>query len=177
MTTPPADPAQGSSAATRWRLDPAGSTAEFGVPHFWGLVTVKGHFGRLDGWVTIDESGQRAMELTLDAASVDTGNRRRDRHLRSSDFFDAERSPEVRFHSTSVSDAGDGGLRVAGELEAAGNRVALDLQASLEQSEDQLLIDVTTPLDQRQLGITWSPLGVTRSPVTLHVHALLRPER
>ena len=173
-TTTHPDPAETPSATTRWRLDQSGSKAEFRVPHFWGLVTVKGHFSRLDGWLDIDDDGRRRIELTIAAASLDTGNRKRDRHLRSADFFDTEHSSEVRFESTSVSDSGDGALFVAGELAAAGHRVALELQPSLEQSDEQLIIDVSTVLDQRRLGMTWSPLGMTRTPVTLHVHGLLR---
>ncbi|MGI8716011.1 MAG: YceI family protein [Solirubrobacteraceae bacterium] len=176
-TAPITGRAERSSAATRWRLDPAGSRAEFRVPHFWGFVTVKGHFSGLDGWLDVDENGQREIELTIDATSVHTGNPMRDRHLRASDFFDAEHNPEVRFHSTSVSDPGDGPLCVEGELVAAGHRVALSLEPTLQQSDVQLRIDASAVLDQHQLGMTWSPLGMTRTPVTLHVHALLRRER
>jgi polyisoprenoid-binding protein YceI len=80
-------------AGTRWRLDPSRSTAEFRVPNVWGLTTVRGRFQRLDGWLEIDDNRRWRMELTLDAASLDTGNRRRDRHLRSADFFDAQDHP------------------------------------------------------------------------------------
>ncbi len=177
MSTPITDRGDRSSAPSRWRLDPAGSKAEFRVRHFWGLVTVTGHFDRLDGWLDIDESGQQRMELIIDAASLDTGNRKRDAHLRSAEFFDIEHNPEVRFHSTSVSDPGDGSLRVEGELSAAGNRVALDLQPTFKQTDDQLQIDASTAVDQRQLGMTWSPLGAARTPATLNVHARLRRER
>ncbi|MDQ2894833.1 MAG: YceI family protein [Actinomycetota bacterium] len=176
-TTPIIDRAQRSAAATRWRLDPTGSNAEFRVRHFWGLVTVKGHFDRLDGWLEVDRSGRRGIELNIDATSVRTRNPMRDRHLRGADFFDAERSPEVHFHSTSVSDVGEGALAVTGELAAAGHRVALDLQPRIEQTGDELQIDVSILLDQRELGMSWSPLGMTLTPVTLHVHALLRRER
>ena len=62
---------------TRWILfDPAHSSAEFRVPHFWGLVKVKGHFDRIDGWLEVDDNGFRRLELVIDAASVNTGNRR-----------------------------------------------------------------------------------------------------
>jgi polyisoprenoid-binding protein YceI len=161
--------------ATRWRLDPAASSAEFRVPHFWGLVNVKGRFDRLDGWLEIDPDGDRRLELTIDAASVDTGNRRRDKHLRSADFFDAQQHPNVRFRSTAVSDPGDGRLRIEGELSAAGNQVTLELEPAVRQAEDELQIDVSMTLDQRRLGMTWSPLGMTRTPSTLTVHARLRP--
>ncbi len=61
MTTHPiTDQTQDMFADTRWRLDPSASNAEFRVPHFWGLVTVKGHFERLDGWLDVDENQQRS---------------------------------------------------------------------------------------------------------------------
>lgn len=163
--------------ASRWRLQPAHSSAEFRVPHFWGLVKVKGHFDRLDGWFEIDQSGTRRLELIIDAASLNTGNHRRDEHLRSTDFFNAQQHPEVRFHSTSVTDAGDGRLHIDGELMAAGKSVPLDLDATVEEADEQLQIEAGAILDQRQLGMTWSPLGIVRAPSTLSVRARLRRER
>jgi polyisoprenoid-binding protein YceI len=170
------DQTQDRVAVTRWRLDPAASSAEFQVPHFWGLVTVKGHFERLDGWLEIHESEQRRITLTIDAASLHTGSGKRDKHLRSADFFDTQNHPEVRFRSTSVSDAGEDRLRVEGELEVAGERVALGLDPTIHQDDHQLNIEAATTVDQRVLGMTWSPLGMTRTPATLTVHARLRRE-
>ena len=116
------------STTTRWVIDPTHSSAEFRVPHFWGLIKIKGRFDSIDGWLEVDERGARRVELTINAASLDTGNRRRDEHLRSADFFDTERHPEVHFVSSQVSDAGDGRLHVEGELCAAGDRVSLKLE-------------------------------------------------
>jgi polyisoprenoid-binding protein YceI len=160
----------------RWRLDPSASTAEFRVPHFWGLVTVKGRFERLDGYLELDDSQQRRMTLNIDAASLHTGISKRDKHLRSRDFFDTDRHPEMRFRSTSVRDIADNRARVEGELEAIGERLAMTLEPTIHQTGARLEIDVTTRVDQRQLGMTWSPLGMTRSPVTVTVHASLRPQ-
>jgi len=170
------DTSEGTVAA-RWRLDPVRSSAEFRVPNFWGLVKVKGRFDRLHGWLEVGEDGQRRLELTIDADSLNTGNDKRDDHLKSPDFFDARRHPHVRFVSTAVGDPVDGRLRVQGELIAAGNRVALALEPTVRQTGDQLQIDASTTIDQRELGITWSPLGMIRTPTTLTVHAHLRPER
>jgi polyisoprenoid-binding protein YceI len=175
-THPLTDQTSDQVAVTRWRLDPAASTAEFQVPHFWGIVTVKGHFERLDGWLEIDPSGHRRITLTIDAASLHTGNGQRDKHLRSADFFDTRNHPEMRFRSTSVSDVGEDRLHVEGELEAAGERVALSLDPTIHQTDHQLDIEAATTVDQRLLGMTWSPLGMTRTPATLTVHARLRPE-
>jgi polyisoprenoid-binding protein YceI len=102
----------------RWRLDPSASSAEFQVPHFWGLVTVKGHFEQLAGWLEVGDSQELQMTLTIDAASLDTGMSRRDKHLRSADFFDTQNHSEVRFRSTSVSNTREHRLRVEGELES-----------------------------------------------------------
>jgi polyisoprenoid-binding protein YceI len=160
----------------RWRLDPAQSTAEFRVPNFWGLVKVKGRFDRLSGWLEIGERGERRIELTIDATSLNTGNEKRDEHLRSGDFFDTENHPTVRFTSSSVRDPVSGRITVRGELLAAGHRVMLDLEPTLRQHADRLQLDASTTIDQRELGMTWSPLGITRTPATLAVHAQLTPE-
>jgi polyisoprenoid-binding protein YceI len=163
-------------AGTRWRLDPSGSSAEFRVPNVWGLTTVKGRFERLDGWLEVDDDHRWRMELILDAASLDTGNHRRDRHLRSADFFDVQPHPEVRFRSSSVKDHGGRRLRVAGELEAAGERAPLQVEVTVEHADGRLDLDAAATVDQRELGMTFSPLGAVRTPTALSVHARLRPE-
>ena len=163
-------------AATRWVLDAAHSSAEFRVPNFWGLVKVKGHFERLDGWLEIDQNGDRRIELMIDAASLNTGNRKRDEHLRSADFFNADNHPDVHFRAAAVTDAGEGRLHVEGELLAAGHTATLELEPSLQQTDDQLQIEASATLDQRLLGMTWSPLGMARTPTTLIVQAQLQRE-
>jgi polyisoprenoid-binding protein YceI len=175
-THPITGQSQDQLAATRWRLDPAASTAEFRVPHFWGLVTVKGHFERLDGWLEVDESEQRRITLTIDATSLHTRSGKRDKHLRSPAFFDAQNHPEVRFRSTRVSDAGENRLRVEGELEVAGERVDCSSTRRPTRPMTSWTSRVTTTVDQRLLGMTWSPLGMTRTPSSLTVHARLRRE-
>ena len=73
--------------------------------HFYGLMTVKGHFERYDG--ALDLSTSPAVELTIEADSVNTKVKKRDEHLRSADFFDAERHPQVRFLSDTATVDGD----------------------------------------------------------------------
>jgi polyisoprenoid-binding protein YceI len=163
--------------AGTWRLDPSGSSAEFRVPNFWGLTSDKGRFPRLDGLLEVDDDDQWRMELILDAASLDTGNRRRDRHLRSAAFFDVQHHPDVRFRSSRVIDQGGGRLQIEGELEAAGERTALQVDVTVEHADGQLDLDAAATVDQRQLGMTYSPLGMVRTPTALSVHARLRRER
>lgn len=154
-----------------WELDAAASRAEFRARTFWGLVGVRGHFDRLSG--AVEPDGR--MELVIDAASLDSGNRQRDRHLRSGDFFDVERHPQVRFSSSGgLESLADGGVRVNGRLEAAGEAVQLELVPSVRPvGDDALELDAETTIDQRQLGMTYRRFGI-RVPATVSVHAVLR---
>src|SRR4051794_34163725 len=153
-----------------WRLDPTRSSVEFHVRHFWGLITVKGHFSAYEG--TLDLSATPAVKLTIQADSLDTEHSKRDTHLRSSDFFDVERHPQVRF----VSDSArlDGAmLHVRGRLHAGGQQIPLGLDATVREINGELEIDATTEADHRELGMTWSPLGLLRAPSKLIVRGRL----
>ena len=153
-----------------WRLDPDRSSVEFHVPNFYGLMTVKGHFGRYDG--TLDLSAQPAIELTIEAGSLETENKRRDKHLRSADFFDVESHPQVRFESDSATLAGEI-LKVRGHLHAVGRHILLDVDATLREVDGQLEIEAGALADHRELGMTWSPLGLVRVPSKLTIRGPL----
>jgi len=155
-----------------WQLDPRRSSVEFHVGHFWGLVTVKGHFDQYSG--ELDLSSAPAVDLTIDADSVETGNRKRDRHLRSVDFFDTESHPRVRFLSDSVDLHGDT-LTVRGRLSARGRSIPLDLEAHIRQVGGELEIEAAATAPHRQLGMTYSPLGMIRPRSELFVKARLMP--
>jgi polyisoprenoid-binding protein YceI len=149
-------------------------TAEFHVPNLWGLVKVRGRFGKLAGELEVDEHGEYRLDLKIDAASVDAGNRRRDKHPRSADFFDVDRHPEVGFRSTRVSDGPGDLLRVEGEFRAGGERLPLELEAAVRPAGADLEILTLVTVDQRLLGMTASALGMIRTPAVLIVHARLR---
>jgi polyisoprenoid-binding protein YceI len=163
---------QRAVAPTRWSVDPDATSVDFAVETFWGLTTVRGRFDRFDGSYEVGPDGTK-IELTLDADSLDTGNRTRDKHLRSSDFFRVAEHPEVRFTSTRVRHARDGTLHVEGNLEAAGSVVPLEFDATVQHVDDALEVEGTTIVDQRQLGMSSGPLGMIRPPATLHVKARL----
>jgi polyisoprenoid-binding protein YceI len=140
----------------RWQLDPQRSTVEFRARHFWGLGAVKGHFDHYDG--RLDLSADPAIELTIEAASVQTGNAKRDRHLRSGDFFDAENHPQIRFVSDSVVQADDT-LKIRGRLFARDQSIPLELEALTRRTDDGLELEAATAAPHRELGMRWSPLG------------------
>jgi polyisoprenoid-binding protein YceI len=161
-------------ATRRWAVDASRSTVEFRVKHVWGLRTVTGRFTRLNGTFTAGEGGA-TIELDVDAGSVDTGNGPRDRHLRDTDFFHVEQHPQVRFTSAHVRAVGNGKLWVDGELEVAGRTVPVSFEATRRDVGDDLELEATTTVDQRLLGMTYSPLGTLRAPASLHVKARLTP--
>ena len=156
----------------RWNVDRAESSVGFDVETFWGLITVHGHFDSFEG--RYERSPEAEMiELTVDAASLDTGNAKRDEHLRSDDFFSIEKHPQVRFISTRIHHVTDGILHVVGNLEAAGKVVTLEFAATMRPDGDALEIETTTTVDQRELGMSSGRLGMIRPPATLHVKARL----
>ncbi len=159
-------------APARWSVERDETSVDFVVKTFWGLATVRGRFDRFDGFYEAGPDGTR-IELTIDAASLDTGNATRDKHLRSTDFFRVAKHPQLRFTSTRVCHADDGVLRVEGELQVAATVVPLEFDATVQQVDDALEVEATTTFDQRQLGMSSGKLGMIRPPATLHVKAHL----
>jgi len=84
-----------------YTVDPAHSNVEFAVKHMM-ITTVKGRFGEVKGALEVPESGKPKATATIDTRSIDTRAEQRDQHLRSADFFDVEKFPEMRFVSTDV---------------------------------------------------------------------------
>jgi polyisoprenoid-binding protein YceI len=168
-TVPIADTADGLATGT-WRLDPARSSVEFNVRHFYGLMTVKGHFDSYRG--SLDLSARPAVELVIDADSLNTKQKQRDKHLRSDDFFDVANHPQVRFESDTATLEGNT-LEASGRLHAAGKHIPLHVDATITPVDGDFEIEATALADHRELGMTWSPIGITRAPSKLIVRGRL----
>lgn len=167
-------PPSGTSLDGVWELDPQRSSVEFRAKNFWGLQTVRGRFDRYDG--RLDLSAAPAIELTIEAASLQTGNARRDAHLRSGDFFDTENHPRVQFVSDTVAVQGDR-LDVRGRLSARGRSLPIEVSAQIRLFDGQLEIEAATTVPHRELGMTWSPIGMLRPRSRLFVKARLSVRR
>ena len=145
----------------RWVLDPAGSRAEFHVKHFWGAITVHGSFSQITGEGNVGPHGTVTGRVTPEAASLGTGNKRRDEHLRSADFFNAERHPEVVVTVTEARPAGPAGLACRGSLEAAGHAQPVEFTAQVEDaSAEAAVLRAELVVDRTRFDMTWSPLGM-----------------
>ena len=173
MSITNSNPRSGETIAGSWQVDPQRSSVEFRVGNFWGLATVQGHFGDYQG--RLDLGADPAIELAIDAASLDTGNSKRDEHLRSTDFFDAENHPRVQFLSQSVEPQGDT-LKVRGRLSVRDGSIPVELDAHVREVDGELEIEAATTAPHRELGMTWSPLRMIRPRTELLVRAHLIPD-
>jgi hypothetical protein len=131
----------------------------FAVPYWWGFGTVKGHFRQYAG--RLDLAARPAIELTIDAASVDTGNERRDRRLRSEDFFAVARDPYIRFVSQTAR-LDDDTLCVVGELTARGSRIEVEIDATVTAVDGEYALEAKAFVMHSGLGMTWNPGQISR---------------
>lgn len=147
----------------RWQIDSSHSGIQFTVRHLV-IAKVRGHFSRWTGWLEMPGSdfSRASLDVVIDASSIDTGVADRDAHLRSADFFDVERYPEITFKSTAVTKAAADRLRVTGALTVKGvtRDVVLDVEV-LGQAKDpwgneRAAFSATTAIDRRGFGLTWN---------------------
>jgi polyisoprenoid-binding protein YceI len=150
--------------ASTWDIDPAHSTVEFSVRHMM-VTTVKGQFQKVKGTVELDEkdASKSSVEMSMETASIDTREQKRDAHLKSADFFDAAKFPALTFKSTKVEKAGKGKLKVTGDLTMHGvtKPVVLMVEgpsASIKDPFGRTVRGVmaTGKLDRKDWGMTWN---------------------
>ena len=119
------------TSTTTWNIDPAHATAEFKVKHMM-IAHVKGQFSKVTGVLIHDEVDltKSRVEATIEAASIETREPQRDTHLKSADFLHVEKFPILSFKSTDIRVAGDGELKVQGDLTIRGvtRKVRLQLK-------------------------------------------------
>jgi polyisoprenoid-binding protein YceI len=160
MATSTATPA----ATTTWNLDPAHSAAEFKVKHMM-ISNVKGKFAGLTGVLTEHKTDATlsSVEASIDVATVTTGDAQRDGHLKSADFFDAEKFPTITFKSIAVHPNGPAEYEVTGELTIHGitKVVNLAIEGPSEPAKDpwgnlRIGLSATTKINRKDFGLAWN---------------------
>jgi polyisoprenoid-binding protein YceI len=154
------------TGTSTWRLDPAHSSVEFSVKHMM-MTTVRGRFKEIEATLTADEEHPEGccVELTIQVASIDTGMADRDAHLRSPDFFDAERHPTITFRSRRLEgDFGGEGDRfqIVGDLAIHGQTMEVTLDCTFAGrgtdpwGKERAGFSARTEIDRRDWGLKWN---------------------
>jgi polyisoprenoid-binding protein YceI len=151
--------------AAAWNIDGTHSSATFKVRHL-GISNVTGGFQKLSGALTLDEADvtKSTVEAVIDATSLDTGDPKRDEHLKSPDFFDVAAHPTITFKSKKVEKAGEGKLKVTGDLTMRGvtKEVILDVTGPLAPITAfgglRSGVSATTTINRQDFGVAWSKL-------------------
>jgi polyisoprenoid-binding protein YceI len=126
-----AGPAPAFAAPETYAIDANHSSVGFKIRHF--ASRVPGRFNVFEGTIVVDRQdlAKSRVEVTIDAASIDTANDDRDAHLKSADFFDVATHPRITFRSTRVQPAGEGKLRVEGDLTIRGTARPVVLEVEM----------------------------------------------
>ena len=148
--------------AGTWRLDPAHSSAGFEVKHM-AIATVRGQFREFDGTLEAaeDDPSNSRVRGSAKVASIDTGNAERDAHLRSPDFFDVERYPEIRYESTGIEHVEGGTYRVTGDLTIKDVTRPIEMTATVEGAgtdpwgNDRVGVAIRGTINRTDFGLTW----------------------
>ena len=164
--------ASAAAAADRYDIDAAHTFVNFTVPHL-GISKARGGFRDVAGAINYDAKDvtRSSVEVTIKVASIDTGHEGRDRHLRSADFFDAEKFPEMTFRSKRVERRGAGGLVAVGDLTIKGVTKEVSMPFTLSGpikdpfgGPSRLGAEASIRVDRRDYGITWGRLLETGVP-------------
>jgi polyisoprenoid-binding protein YceI len=147
----------------KWNLDPAHTFAAFSIRHMM-VTTVRGKFEKLSGTMDFDPENPAAgsVEVTIDAASINTGAADRDNHLRSADFLDVATYPTITFKSTKIEITGETEGKITGDLTVHGVTRPVVINAEyLGQGKNPWGITVagfsgTTKINREDWGLTWN---------------------
>ncbi|MDQ3980933.1 MAG: YceI family protein [Actinomycetota bacterium] len=144
-----------------YEIDPAHSAVEFVARHLM-LTKVRGRFGRFEGTINVAEEPFRSsVDVVIDAASVDTGDEKRDGHLRSGDFLNVEEYPTLEFHGTRLEPVGER-WTLEGDLTIRGVTRPVTLDVDYEGAvvdpfgNSRIGFSATTEIDREDWGLTWN---------------------
>jgi polyisoprenoid-binding protein YceI len=143
-------------------VDPAHSSIEAVVRHLV-IAKVRGRFTSFGGLVHVAEDPMQSWaEVTIDAASIDTGEPDRDEHLRSADFLDVKRYPTIEFRTTFLSKTGRGRFQAGGDLTMRGSTHPVVVECEYRglatdlQGNERLVLTAESEIDRTRWGLTWN---------------------
>ncbi len=152
-----------SEPTTKWGYDRSHSKLGFSISHF-GISETEGRFTQFDGSVLSDKPdfSDAKIELVIDVASINTEDAQRDNHLRSADFFEAEKFPSIIFRSRAIAPLGDNRFRVTGDITMHGIARETDLDVVYRGTvvdpfnNTKAGFIITGHLDRTKFGLNWN---------------------
>jgi polyisoprenoid-binding protein YceI len=150
----------GAVQSGTYNVDGTHSNVGFEVRHM-GIATVRGNFKKFEGAVEAD-NGTLTLSGNVDVASIDSGDEQRDGHLQSPEFFDAAQFPQITFSSTGAEGAGDGKIKLTGEITIKGITKPIELIGEIgENAQDpwgneRVGFEVEGKIDRREFGLVWN---------------------
>lgn len=162
LTFPAAAAEEEAADPSLYVIDGVHSSVGFKVRHFT-VSNVRGDFGTLEGTIRYDpdDLGNSGVEVTIDAATINTDNEDRDAHLRSADFLDVENHPTIVFKSTKVEKSGDGFV-VTGDLTIRGVTKEVSFPFTMAGpiedpfGNSRIGIEGSLTIDRRDWGLVWN---------------------
>jgi polyisoprenoid-binding protein YceI len=158
--------------AGSWTLDGARSSVGLRTKSVWGMVKVKGVFSQVSGAAVISAAGEAAGTITVATASIDTGVKKRDDHLRSADFFDAARYPDITFSAASVTLTDEGAV-VSGTLTVRDQTRPVTVSGTVSaHGADEISLDAELPVNRGEYGMSFNQLGMMSLDNIIAIHAV-----
>lgn len=154
---------------TQWQIDPAHSAAHFSVRHLM-ISNVRGEFTKLSGSAAIHRADplKSAVEVTIEAASVNTREPQRDEHLRSADFFDVANHPTLTFRSTRIEALGPENFKLTGDLTIRGvtKQVTFEVEGPTAPVKDpwgntRAGVTASAKINRKDFGVAFNALTET----------------
>jgi len=150
-----------SIPAGTYNVDPTHSNVGFEVKHM-GIATVRGAFKKFAG--TVESTGESTVLAgSVEVASIDTGEAQRDAHLAAPDFFDAATHPQITFTSTSAEPAGEGKIRLTGEITIKGITKPIELTGVIADAgttdpwgNERVGLELEGKIDRRDFDLKWN---------------------
>ncbi|HEV3124082.1 MAG TPA: YceI family protein [Candidatus Dormibacteraeota bacterium] len=146
-----------------WVIEPSHSVLEFSARHL-GISTVKGSFGSFTGSLDYDEEDPTRSTGTVEVHvhSLNTRDEKRDAHLRSADFFDADNHPKATFGTREILPAGEGRYKVKGDLTIRGTTRPVELDVELTEvmtdpwGNTRVGVSVSGTINRTDFGLNWN---------------------
>lgn len=150
-------------AVSQWNLDKSHSSITFSVRHMM-IANVRGSFTEFDAAVTADPTDPSTAnaKITIDAGSIDTKDNDRDNHLKSADFFNVEKFPNLEFQTTKVTAKGNDEYEIAGNLTIAGVTKPVVLNGEISGpakdpwGNEKMAVSASGSLNRSEFGLTWN---------------------